>query len=208
MFDDRLALALTFTLAAAAAVEASPRSTRFVIGAQYRGFVKKTFPDIGNAGLTFAPEPAGGFRITGAGRVVHPQDKNRVYRLDFDMQFRVKGDHIDYLAVKNRFNDGCADLASTIERVLPFVYLVQLLPRLRVGGSRALTTPHGIYTMVYGGAGERVEVTLNQGRAQVGKFFLKSAMTGTSRLERFRIPGKDSVALNFISASQPASVVD
>lgn len=66
-------------------------------------------------------------------------------------------------------------------------------------------TPHGACTLVYGGRGPKLEVTVQQGAAQVGKFFLSEQ---TPRRERFRIAGKDSVSLQFTAAPDRTAAMD
>ena len=186
---------------------AAAHADRFVIEAQYRGIVKKSFPDVGVAGLECVKEANGGFRIHGEGKVTHPQDKSKVFQLGLDMKFRVNGDTVEYVKTQNSCNKGSEDLRECMERVLPFVHLVRDLPR-PTGNRRSLSTPHGVFTLVYGARGAKTEVTVQQGSAHIGKFFLGTGAPGTARLERFRIPGKDSVSLQFTAAPLRAAVMD
>jgi hypothetical protein len=199
----RTAMMILMTLLGVTGAQAD----RYTIEAQYRGIVRKSFPGVGTAGLEFVKGTDGAFHARGQGRVVHPQDKSKVFQLGLDMRFRVKGDAIEYVATKNSCAKGSEELQSTMERVLPFVHLVRELPR-PAGNRRSVTTPHGNFTLVYGGAGPKLEITVQQGATQVGKFFLTDGAPGAVRLERFRIPGKDSVALQFTVASANAAVMD
>lgn len=187
--------------------EAAPRAERFVIDAQYRGLVRKNFPEIGTAGLSFATEAGGAFRVSGSGRVVHPQDNSKVFEVTLDMRFRVRGGRVESVTSQNSCSRGSEELRASIERLLPFIYLVQHLPAPQ-GKRHALGTPGGACTMVYGGSAARPEVVVMSGSAQLGKFFLSRAGAGPVRLERFRVPGKGSVSLQFTSATPAVASVD
>lgn len=185
---------------------AAEMADRYTIEAQYRGLVKKSFPGIGTAGITCEPSAGGAFHITGSGRVVHPTDPSKIFELAIDMAFRVEGGTVRCLASRNRCNKGSEDLRETIERVLPFVWLVQELPAPEGGKPHAFTTPHGPFRLEYGGSATHPEVSVRSGSAQVCKFFLTRSAAGQAHLDRFRIPGKDSVQLTFVSAAQTARV--
>jgi len=191
LFSCSLAMALTVGTSTA-------QVSRFQIDAQYRGAVKKSFSSIGQAGLKWVPGADGTVRVNGEGRVNHPKERSKVYEFGLDMQFRVTGDSIQYLASRNTCNAGSEGLKSRIERILPFVYLVASVP---VNGSRAprlFRTPHGEYRMRYGETSNHVEVTVEERNSQIGKFFLAKD-AGTLYLERFRIPAKDNVVISFVA---------
>jgi hypothetical protein len=178
----------------AALAHADSLSRSFTIDAEYRGLIRKSFPAIGRAGLAIQG-PTEGFRIQGKGAVTNPCDKSKVYELSIDMRFRLDGARVDYLATNNSCNKGSEDLRAQMERVLPFVYLVQTMP-VPAEKRRGVITPHGEFEMVYGVKGASLEIAVLQKRAQVAKFFLSRTATGAD-LRSFRLPGKDSVQLSF-----------
>ena len=195
---------LCFALSVSATIAASPSGTgRFVIDALYRGFVHKTFPAIGSAGFACSTQAGGGFRVTGAGRLMHPQDNSKIFKISLDMQFHLQGFAVEYVASNNTWSRGSEDMRDAVERILPFVYLVQQLPVRPAGNAQSVTTPRGAFTLVYGGNASKPQVEIRAGAVPIGKFFL--AMDGSaSRIERFRVTGKDSVSLQFNAALQTA----
>ena len=171
-------------------------TANFVIHAQYRGLVKKAFPDIGHAGLQVSQGAGGTFHISGSCRVSHPQDKARVYEVSVNMDFRLLGETLHCLGARNSCNSSGREIKDTIERVIPFVYLVQKLPAPSGSSSRCFQTPHGRCTLQYA----RSEVTVQMGGAMLGKFF----MSGSNQIDHFRVPAQSNVVLNFVKAEKVA----
>ena len=189
----------SFAVLASLSVAASQAQVvQFHVGAQYRGVVKKSFDSIGTAGIQIARRDDGGFRVQGSGKVTHPKEKSKVYEFAIDMQFRLNGEVVEYVSSKSSCNAGSEGLKTRIERLMPFLYLVRALPPGTA--PRTVRTPHGSYALKYADLGQRLEVTVEEGRALVGKFFLAKDASGLS-LEKFRIPTKDdNVTLNFTAA--------
>ena len=185
---------------------AAALSDRYVIDAQYRGMVKKDFPAIGSASLTFTGS-GGNVRASGAGRVTNPQDKSKL-DIGVDMTFRVQPASVQVTASNNRGNAD-AQMANAMKKVVPFMYYVRQMPPQASGTQKSVTMNGSPYTLAYSGSGSRIEVALQQGGQQLGKFFLaKSPSTGSLRLERFRVAAQDSVVLNFTSATQSAAFTE
>jgi hypothetical protein len=172
---------------------------RFQIDAQYRGTVKKSFNSIGDAALNVRAGTGGDFKVGGTARVTHPKDHQKVYQVSLDMNFRLRGDTVEYKSAHNSCNAGSEGLMSGIQKLLPFVYLVTSLPA-NAHGPRDIKTPHGTYTMNCYSVGPRIEVTIEKEQNLAGKFFLNRSTDGWA-IERFRIPAKDHVVLNFVTAS-------
>lgn len=193
-----LGLGCLITLVAASAGAASAQVLQFQVDAQYRGAVKKSFNSIGTTGIKVSPGENGAFRIAGNGRVVHPKDKAKTFEFNVDMDFRLKGDRVEYLKSNNSCPAGSEGLKGRIEKLLPFVHLVAALPSS--AGPRTISTPHGTYTLRESVTPKYTEVTVEEGRNLTGKFFL-TRDAGQVSLERFRIPTKDNVVLNFVSAN-------
>lgn len=191
-------LGCLITLVAASAGAASAQVLQFQVDAQYRGAVKKSFNSIGTTGLKVSPGENGAFRIAGNGRVVHPKDKAKVFEFNVDMDFKLTGDKVEYLKSRNSCAAGSEGLRGRIEKLLPFLHLVAALPPSTA--PRTISTPHGTYTLKEAVTAKHTEVTVEEGKNVTGKFFL-SRDSGQVALERFRIPTKDNVVLNFVSAN-------
>jgi hypothetical protein len=110
---------------------------------------------------------------------------------------------VDCVEARNACNAGSEQLRATIEKILPFVYLVQRMP-VPDTRRRALTTPHWDFELAYVGPADRVEVVVSQSRAPIAKFFLARSSAGLD-LQRFRIAGKDSVQLSFVAGATAAT---
>jgi hypothetical protein len=185
-------------LASLCAATTEAQVIQFQVGAQYRGVVKKSFDSIGSAGIQIAKRPDGGFRVQGSGRVTHPKEKAKVYEFSVDMQFRLNGEVVEYVSSTSSCNAGSEGLKTRIERLMPFLYLVSAMPAGK--GPKSVRTPHGSYSLKYADVGPKMEVTVEEGKALVGKFFLAKDGANLS-LEKFRIPTKDNnVTLNFTAA--------
>lgn len=191
-------LGCLITLVAASAGAASAQVLQFQVDAQYRGAVKKNFNSIGTTGLRVIPGEDGAFQIAGSGRVVHPKDKAKTFEFNVDMAFKLTGDKVEYVKSNNSCKAGSEGLRGRIEKLLPFLHLVAALPAS--AAPRTITTPHGIYTLREAQTAKHTEVTVEEGKTVTGKFFL-SRDAGQVALERFRIPTKDNVVLNFVSAN-------
>ena len=191
-------LGFIVALVAASAGAASAQTLLFNIDAQYRGIVKKSFNQIGSSQVSITPASNGMFKVAGKGRVVHPKDKAKVYEFALDMDFQVRGNQVAYLKSKNSCKTGSEDLESEVAKLLPFMYLVTSLPQGQP--EKTVVTPHGTYTLRQAETQHGTEVTLHEGNALAGKFFL-SRDSGQLALEKFRIPTGDNVVLNFVSAN-------
>jgi hypothetical protein len=185
-----LALAASL-LTLAGAVRA--QTDTFSVNAQYRGVVKKGFQSIGSGQLNYSGTPAN-FRITGSAEVNHPKQKGRVYQLTIDMSFQMGGGQIRYSSNRNRCNRGSEEALRKVEQVLPFVYLVKN-GQIDEGTGASYVTPRGSFNLRSTNTQRNLEVTLDQGDAMVGKFFMAP---GGRQLEKFRIPAGEDVVLSFV----------
>lgn len=191
-------IACVAVLASLSFVASQAQVIQFQISAQYRGVVKKAFDSIGSAGIQIAQNTDGSFNVKGAGKVNHPKEKAKVYQFALDMKFRMNGDRVEYMASKNTCNAGSEGLRDRVARLLPFLYLVSALPANM--GPRSVRTPHGSYQLTYAEAAGKVEVTVEEGTDMLGKFFLNRAGNALT-IDKFRIPTKDNVVLNFTTAA-------
>lgn len=186
------------TLAAVTVSTSFAQVQRFQVDAQYRGAVKKSFNSIGTTGIKVTPGANGSFKIAGQGRVVHPKDKAKVFEFNVDMDFQLSGNKVSYLKTNNTCAAGSEGLRSKIERLLPFLHLVAALPI--TPEARTIQTPHGSYTVREAQTEKYTEVTVEEGENVTGKFFLTKE-NGQLNIERFRIPTKDNVVLNFVASA-------
>lgn len=187
--------AAALVIAMAGASFAAP--ARFVIDAQYRGIVSKGFPGIGSAIVDAVPAGNGTLKITGSGDVTHPQT-SALYQAQVELTVRIAGGRIETLAASQRCKPGSERFLAQMRAVMP---LIALLQGADAGRDRRVATAGGAVDLRYREAGGTVEVTANQGGAQIGKFFLSRAADGY-RLERFRVPApEDRVSLNFVAAT-------
>lgn len=174
-------------------IPALAQTDRFAIDAQVRGLVKRDFNDIGTGELTYVSMRNAGFRIQGSGRVSHPIDASITFEYSVDMQFRLKGNTLQCVSKKNTSNEAGKELLSGIERIVPFVYLVKMLPRSPKGYT--ITTPSGTYSLVYNSNG--TEVGLARDKVDVGRFFIRPTARGLAQLQRFRISRSSGTNLIF-----------
>lgn len=187
-----LALAVAIELGKAL-TPALAQTDHFVIDAQVRGMFKRDFTDIGTASLTYTSGREAAFRVQGDGRVSHPIDASIKFEYSVDMQFQIKGNTLRYVSKKNTSNEAGKELLSGIERIVPFVYLVKMLPRAPKGYT--MSTPSGTYSLSYNSQG--TEVGLTRDKTEVGRFFIQPAVRRFAQLQRFRITRSTGTNLLF-----------
>lgn len=182
-------------------------SERFVIDAQYRGIVSRSFPAIGTATVQGLETTPGVMQLSASGRATHPQDAGKQYLTAVGMKVVASGDRVAVLSATSKSATGSELFAGQIQQVLPILAAVRAHPGVATGALRSLATPAGQVQLACRQAGSNVEITAQNGSQLVGKFFLSRQGSGL-RLDRFRVPSsEEGVMLNFVAerAGQVAS---
>jgi len=173
---------------------------RYHLNAQYRGGVKKGFPDIGQGSAVFTPQGASRFSIKLNGSVEHPENRE-VYKFWLDMDLQLNGDSLRIVQNRNRYNERAEEYREQVERAIPFVYLVKYTPMPGPGQdpARVYRFKGTEFTLRYVPTERHVEATLYDGDTLVGKFFLLRDQHRIPLVfEKFRVPTVDNVVLSFI----------
>ena len=189
-------LGAAFLVLAASSVWAATES--FVIDAQYRGIVSKSFPAIGSATVTAVETAPGVMRFVACGQATHPRDK-RQFQTTVEMSVRVAGDRLDVLRSSQQSRPGSEQFAGQIQDVVPILEAVRR--GLATDPVMTLDTPGGPVKLERHTTATGVEVTAQRGPEFVGKFFFTRQGAGM-HLDRFRVPApEDNVTLNFVVQS-------
>lgn len=188
-----------FLLFSAALATAHADPQRFVIDAQYRGMVSKTFPAIGSATITSEPAGNGAMRLTANGQATHPQDRAKSYQSSVDMKVNLAGGRVSVLSASQKCGPGSEQFTAQIKDVMPILAAVQSTPQMT-----SLQTPKGAVSFKASQASGTTEITAERSGAFVAKIFLKGG-----KVDRFRVPSAEAnVVLNFVSATSTAALVD
>lgn len=186
---------LVLAFASSAAMAAVPDLVdRFAIDATFHFLGRQDYPGIGQCKLVYTKEPEAGFRVQVTGNVGHPADSAAGWDIKVDARYRMKGNTVQRLTLANSTSTGGDDLLSGIERVTPFMYLVQALPT-PPDRKYTLTTPHGTFGLTYNGTDRAREIVIRLGNQEIARFFLQRSGK-QSRITRFRII-RPRVSLNF-----------
>lgn len=201
----------------AAAAEVAPRPTAvtavsstqalpgevvesYILNAQYRGGVKKGFPNIGTGTGRYLPGDQNQFEVKLDGKVENPDD-HRLYEFRLDMAFRMIGNNIQVVRNGNHYSDNADDYKDRVEKVIPFVHLVKFSPMPRQGEepARSFRYKGEEFSLRYVYTEKHVEASLYEQDNLVGKFF----MTRDQRqlplsFEKFRVPTPGDVVLSFV----------
>ena len=181
---------------------------RFVIDAQYRGMVNKTFSAIGSATVDAVPAGNGVYTLTASGQATHPQDQAKSYQTAIKMKVNVSGGRVAVLSSTQQSRPGSERFTSQIQDVMPILTLVRSRPEVAAGTLRSLATRAGVVSLSTHQAGSNVEVTAERGGALVAKFFLARVGTGL-QIQRFRVPApEDNVTLTFVAAQEAAMAAE
>lgn len=183
--------------AALATAHADPQ--RFVIDAQYRGMMSRTFPGIGSATITAESAGNGIMSLSADGQATHPQDRAKTYRSTIDMKVNLAGGRVAVLSASQKCGPGSEQFTARIKDVMPILAVVRSTPTLT-----SLQTPQGAVTLKSAQAAGATEVTAERGGTLVAKIWVRGG-----QVDRFRVPsGEDNVVLNFNAATSTAAVLD
>jgi hypothetical protein len=183
------------------------RAERYVVDAQYRSGVSKTFPDLGGGSISVAPVDATMFDVQVDGSIRHPEDR-RVFRFRIDRRYRLEGRFVRIVRTSlKELNPDARPHEAELTRILPFAFLVRHLPAPDHQGDRTTTLHYAgsTYDLRYRETERQLEATLYDSNRPVGKFFLapgeKPDRRRLARLERFRLAVfDDKLFVNFVMA--------
>lgn len=181
-----------------AMAEVTPVTDRFHVDAAVAGVVRRDLRDIGKAALQYVPLGEKRFRLKGAADVEHREKKKR-YRFQLDMTVELAGHRLHVAENLNRFDGDSAEVRERVERVVPFLYLVRMLP---VPGpteepARTWLARHGLFVMRYARREAFVEASLYQDDELVARFEVTPRGAGAPHLERIAIPAAKQVTVRF-----------
>lgn len=170
----------------------------FTVNAQYRGLIKKSFPDIGGGRLTDTGKAAGEFRISGRADVTHPTEKGREYHMELDMSFSLEGGRLREMKNGSSCNKGAEQALRTTEKILPFVHVAKWASADK-GEQLSYHTSGGSFTLKFGRTKRNLEATLLEDGQMVGKFFMFPGNGLPRAMEKFRITTKQGTVLSFVA---------
>lgn len=171
----------------------------YTLNAQYRGTVRKGFPDIGKGYGMYQPQREGRFSVKLEGTVHDPEDKS-IYELHVDMDFEATGREVRELSNRSRYSSNAADYRDRVERVIPFVHLVKFTRPPADREERAYRFRGVDYTLRYMPTDRNIEATLYQADTMIGKFFLAKGAATPLGIEKFRVPTEGNVVLSFVNS--------
>lgn len=172
----------------------------FVIGAQYRGVVKKSFPDLGRGTIRCRALEANRYEVGLEAKARHPRKKETI---EFSVlrEFALEGHHVKILSEKNWFNEGAARHQKKLQNAVCLAYLVKWRSP-QAEGERAPAQTYVIddvaYTFSYRSAAGRLEVSLADPDGKVAKFFLGPSVRAVRPIDRFRVFTRDDVVISFV----------
>jgi hypothetical protein len=171
---------------------------QYTLNAQYRGTVRKGFPDIGKGFGLYQPQREGRFSVRLEGTVHDPEDKS-IYELHVDMDFEATGREVRELANRSHYSHNATDYRDRVERVIPFVHLVKFTRPPTDREERAYRFRGVDYTLRYMPTDRNIEATLYQSDTMIGKFFLEKGAATPLGIEKFRVPTEGNVVLSFVN---------
>ena len=168
-----LAAASTALAAEPAQLAAGALQENFVINAQYRGPVNKSFKGLGKGHVTYRPGTDGNFGVIIVGTLQNP-DTREAYKMSIDGDFKISGSSIQKVNQKLQMNEEAKRYEALMTHNLPFVYLArfQNLPNGQDAEERAFTFEGREYMLRYVSVENAIEATLFETGVMIGKFFL------------------------------------
>jgi len=178
----------------------------FIVNAQYRGNVKKSFPDIGQAVIKYVPIGNGEFRLDGHATISNPRNKSVVYEFWLDSTYKYTNHQIRLVEELNDFNSESRGFKNRMERALPFVYLVKYTAAPEPGepNRRQFRYKNDSFTVRYSRTDQHIEATIYDGAEIVTKIFIPIEDSSVPyAFDKFRIPapGKDQVMVSFVTTN-------
>jgi hypothetical protein len=187
-----------FVLVSTSMAETAPVTDRFHVDAAVAGVVRRDLRDIGKAALQYVPLGDKRFRLKGAADVVHSR-KRKHYRFQLDMTVELAGHRLRVAENLSRFDGDAAEVREQVERVVPFLYLVRMLPPPGPTDepSRTWLARHGLFVLRYERRETLVEASLHQDDALVARFEITPRGSAAPLLERVSIPTTEQVTVRF-----------
>ena len=205
MISRRL-LTVVACLSTCTAAFAAGLAEEYSVNAQYRGAVNKGFRQLGTGSASYESLGGSAFRVRAKGEVKHPEN-DKIYQFDIAQTFRVNGDSVSLTGTeKKQINAAAAPHESRISELIPFAYLVRLMPAPDEGGDpvRTLSYRGQTYALRYRNAEGRTEVDLYKGDSLVGKFFMAGPLVAgrPARVSKFRINiPEEKLMVSFITSN-------
>ena len=180
----------------------------FTVGAQYRGAIQKSFPNLGMAGLECKKLGDHDFQVRLHAKVRHPEDENENIEFDVTRVFRLEGNRITLIREENQFNEVAAKHKKKILNTVSLAYLI----KWRSPGSDSPPFPGQVYRIDdktfsltydveqaqdYWDTGRWMTARLTDGEGNNARFYLRRGYRGVRPLDKFRIYTKDKVVISF-----------
>jgi len=146
---------------------------RFIINAQYRGAVTKTFKDVGRGRVIYKRTPDGTFSLEIVGSLQNP-DTREMLRLNAAAAFVLRGQMIQRVQQKIDMSEEAKRYEKLVTHNLPFVYLArfQPLPKTQEPEEVHYQFDGREYLLRYATVEGAVEATLFETGTMIGKMFL------------------------------------
>jgi hypothetical protein len=146
---------------------------RFIINAQYRGAVTKTFKGLGQGRVVYTTTPDGTFGLEINGSLQNP-DTREILRLNAQADFRLRGQQIERRRQKLDLSEEAKRYENLVTHNLPFVYLARFQPLPKGADPEEVHYRFDgrEYLLRYATVEGTVEATLFEGGTMIGKMFL------------------------------------
>ena len=198
---------LAIALGAAAALSAPQvLEEKFVVNAQFRGGINKSFKDVGRGSVLYKKLDAGGFALSIQGSLKNP-DNGELLKMRSTGEFKLDRLSIAKVSQKLEMNEPARRYESLLKENLPFVYLArfQTMPVGKEAEDVTYRYEGRDYRMRYVPLDDSIEATLYQGDLQIGKFFLTGKMgQAPTGLAKARMIGPNHLVFSLVIDTRPS----
>lgn len=187
------------TTAVLLAAPAQALEEKFIVNAQYRNGINKSFKDLGR-GVVEYRGGQGHFSLTIKGSLKNPET-NEIYKMRVSGEFEMTGRQIRKVSQKLEMNDEARKYEKLMTDNLPFVFLArfQTLPRGSDADEINYRYEGREYRMRYVPVEGAVEGTIFQGELMLGKFFLEGRPgQPPKRLTKARMIGPNHLVFSLV----------
>lgn len=204
---------------APAAATAAPAATgdssteNFQIGIEYRGAIKKTDDNIGNAVMRCRTTGQDAFEVVLNGHAVVPGKKKKNEPIDFEItrQFKMEGNVAKNVGGTEKFSNAAEKYKTKILNMLALAYLIKFRSPIYGTDAQPAAVTWEVDARRYQcdyvrlgkpGAWRETQVTLietTENNRLHGKFFLAPSAAAPSPFKKFRIQTKEKLGINFFT---------
>ncbi len=178
---------------------------QYLVNAQFRGGVTKSFDNLGGVDVDYRELPDRSYVVALAGTIHDPEEEGRSYRFKAAIEFDWLGSTISARA-RSEFSADAEEYRDRILEVAPFVHIVKHSAFPPPDGPRELSYRMNgrPYSLRYSGGERHVEVTLYEDLRTLAKFFVvPGSSAGPHEFEKYRINTVNQTVLSFVRNPPP-----